>query len=402
MHKFKILIMLFLAFGYGCKEIKTEEELESKFSIALGEFTTFEEASKFKSSVDFSLWRELTIKQTEENLFFLLYGNFESSFEAGMKGFELYQEYLLRNYKIFFEENYTADNFANVLFVAKYQGRPSVYSYNLIKNKAALLWSRWGRKVVSLNHSDDRNSVFITTALGYGVRGGFPYITDARLYKYSSVLNRVDEIDVFGNGLQIYTYWETSDTFKVNFTKPDSIHSDIMVQKIYSYDIEGFPAVQLKRDFNLIKEGFPKPPAVQNPFFSPNNSFGIREVIENGINYLYIRDLKNSSEILLTDYKGKLNKVLWSDNEDFLFMILEQHGSLDKQQKLMVVDTKEKKSKRIFQGIGSNNLLLNGNLLFFDRQIQGVSQINIYDIKTDSIYSKIQIEGGCALNKLPQ
>lgn len=228
----RIFTVILLTILCGCDPKPLSINQESDYTICLGEFNSQEEAEIFRSKTDFRLWRELKIVQIEENRFVLLFGSFKSSYDAGEKAFDLLTNHVIDNYKIFYNNDYTRDNFANIIFIAHYQSRPSLYSFNLISKKYQAMWSRWGRKVITVNHSYDRSAVFITTALSYGKVSGLPYLKDARLNYYSSKNDRVDEIAELGTGLQLYTYWENKDTFKINLTFPDSLNSEIIRQKI--------------------------------------------------------------------------------------------------------------------------------------------------------------------------
>lgn len=399
---FKILLVISFAITfYACKEIPQREET-NKYSIGLGEFKTFEEAEIFKSKLDFQLWRDIKIIHSERDRFILAFGKFNSSFDAGKKAFEYYNNSLLNYYKVVKDNDYVVDVFSNVLFIAKYQGRPSVYNYNLLTRKSKLLWSRWGRKVISLNHSNDRNIVFFTTALGYGKQGKFPYVRDARLYKFSPSNELVDEIAELNFGLQLYTYWENKDSFKINFTQTDSINSEVLIQKIYSIDKSGKINDVKKRSFTLTKDGFPGPPAIRPEFYSSKGTNQIRLVNDGSLSYLYLRDLKNNSEIMLTEFKGELKNVKWTDDEEYLFLILKlkDQGMPNLKDKLLVINTGEKKIIRNFIGPEYKNLLVQGNLLFFDQQYQGVSQITIFNFTDGKVFDEIRIPGGCGINNL--
>lgn len=397
---YKLILATITLFVFtACNEIKLEEEISDIYSIALGEFKTLDEAESYKSKIDLQLWRELKIVQADQNLFILTYGNFNSSFESGKKAFELYNNSLIDNYKILKNSDYINDLFANVLFVARYQGRPSVYNYNILTKKSKLLWSRWGRKVLAVSYSEDRNTAFIATALGYGKQGSFPYVRDVRLYIYSGEKNQVDEVAELGNGLQLYTYWENNDTFKVNFTKPDSIESELLIQQIYPVDKSGKLHNVRERTFVLTKDGFPRPPDVRLKLFSPSGTFQLRLVNEENRNYVYLRDLKKKAEVMITEFQGKINNVKWTSDEKFLFIITSNKAQNNKNQ-LLIINALEKNLERNFTGPVYKNLLVQGNLLFFDQQYEGISQITIFDFAAGKFFDEIQIPGGCGINNL--
>lgn len=397
--KIIFLIAFLIALSSSCTKIKVDDEPITKYSICLGSFNTFEEADIFKSKIESKLQPFLKIKQLSKNRFILLYGEFDSSFDAGRKAFELFAHSSI-NYKIFRENDFTNDLFANILFVAKYAGRPSVFNFNLLTKRAEPLWSRWGRKVLAINHSKDRNNVFITTAFSYKKESAFPIIKGARLYKYSAEKKQVDEIAELGDALQIYTYWENEDTFKVNCTYPDSMKPEILIQQIYSFDKDGMAGSALRRTFDLVKDGFPKPPNLKPVMISPKGRFQMRNVKENGNGYIYLRDLTNNAEVLIASYNGDLKNSYWTDDEKFLLIIitLKMNDNSQSKNELLIVNTEEMRVKRNFYGPFYQNLLVHGNFLFFDEQNNDVPQIVVYDMYADSIYHKIYVNGGCGIN----
>ena len=198
------LILVTLVLLAACQKSEPRKKNAGEYSIALGEFKTYEKADSFSSKLNFTKEIQPKIVQADQNRFLLTYGNFVTSFDAGKKAFELYNDSLINHYKIIKNNEGVVDLFANVFFVGKYLERPSIYNYNLITKQSKLFWSRWGRKVLSLAPSRDRNTIFITTALGYGQQGSFPYVREARLYMYSGEEGQVNEVYEFGNGLQLY------------------------------------------------------------------------------------------------------------------------------------------------------------------------------------------------------
>ncbi len=303
-----ISLLLFLFILIGCTPIKNEDKLDG-YSICLGEFVKYEDAELFKSKLDFELWDKLKIESVED-IYFLIYGNYDTSFEAGKKAFELFRRSLINNYKILYKEKYVYDNYANLLFIGKYQGRPSVYIYNMAAKESKLFWSRWGRKVTTLNHSKDRSYSFFVTALGYGKQGSFPYVRDTRIYRFTGSDELVEELDELGDGLQVYTYWDAKDTFKVNITKPDSIKSDLLIQEINSYNYQGKTGQVKQRVFSLTEDGFPKPPDIQPQLISNNNTRLIRLAQLDSEIYIYLKT--NPVGVVSTDE----NYVLWPERKN--------------------------------------------------------------------------------------
>lgn len=397
-----ISLVFFLFIFIGCTPIKNEDKPDG-YSICLGEFIKYEDADLFKSKLDFELWDKLKIESVEDK-YFLIYGNYDTSFEAGKKAFELFRRSLINNYKILYKEKYVYDNYANLLFIGRYQGRPSVYIYNMATKESKLFWSRWGRKVTTLNHSKDRSYSFFVTALGYGKQGSFPYVRDTRIYRFTGSDELVEELDELGDGLQIYTYWDAKDTFKVNITKPDSIKSDLLIQEINSYNYQGKTGQVKQRVFSLTEDGFPKPPDIQPQLISNNNTRLIRLAQLDSEIYIYLKNIKEGSESMVGNFTGSLYNAIWSNDDKYLFLIIKNNlhskVSVANQQELMVIDTEQKKLIKTFHSNNYQNILANGNYIFYETIMDGESVISVYDLLNDNIYDVIKMPGGCAIYNL--
>ena len=385
----------------------TYQDTKIKYSISLGEFKTEEEAVKIKAILESKLNSTLRIEKTVKNKYQLLFSNFVSSFEAGESAFDLYSNSLIQDYKIVRNGKPVEDVFTNVLFVAKYLGRPSVYSFNLLTKQSSVEWSRWGRKVISLNHSIDNQSAFITTVLGYGRQSRFPYIHEARIYFLNRVNDQTDELAELGNGVQLYTYWESSDTFKVNYSMLDTVNSKIVIQNIYPFDINGKSGLIQKRKYDLLQHGFPSIPRRNPVELSPNKEFQFRNVRSNGESNIYLRNLKQRSEELVVTTKRNINDARWSEDGNYLFIITDNQSvdskgvKAEKTGELIIIDAFKMKIVRIFSGFHFENVLVHGKLLFFDERLKDIAQIAVYDYTRDKLLNTISLYGGCGINNLP-
>lgn len=384
-----------------------DQDTKITYSISLGEFKTQEETIKLKPILESKLNLSLRIEKTVKNKYQLLFGDFVSSFEAGETAFDLYSNSLIKDYTIVRNGKPVEDVFTNVLFVAKYLGRPSVYSYNLLTKQSSIEWSRWQRKVISLNHSIDNQSAFITTVLSYGRQSGFPYIHEARIYFLNRVNDHADELAELGDGVQLYTYWESSDTFKVNFSMLDSVNSKIVIQNIYPFNINGKSGLIQKRKFDLLKHGFPSVPRRNPVELSPNKEFQFRNVRSDGESNIYLKNLKQRSEELVVTTKRNINDARWSEDGNYLFLIIDnltvdpKGVKAEKTGELIIIDAFKMKIIRIFSGFHFENVLVHGKLLFFDERLKDIAQIAVYDYTRDKLLNTISIYGGCGINNLP-
>ena len=407
----KILIPFLFVIFFLCKctlsDHKIDQDAKAHYSILLGEFNSQEEAVKIKPILESKLNSVLRIEKSNKNKYQLLFGNYVSSFEAGETAFDLYSNSLIKDYKIVHNGKLEEDFFTNVIFVAKYLGRPSVYSYNLLTKQISVEWSKWKRKVISLNHSIDNQSAFITTALGYERQRGFTFIHEAGICFFNKVSGQTDELADLGEGIQLYSYWELSDTFKVNFSMLDSINSRIVIQNIYPFDINGKLGLVQKRKFDLLKNGFPSIPKRNPVEYSPNKEFQFRNVRLGSESNIYLKNLKQHSEELVVTTQRNINDARWSKDGNYLFLITDDQvtGSksikTEKTGELIIIDAFKKKIVKIFSGFHFENVLVHGKLLFFDERLKDIAQIAVYDYTRNKLLNTITMYGGCGLNNLP-
>ncbi len=402
---FRLIFVTAIFFSLSCSTSDKESGRENAYSIFLGEFKQQDQVEDFRSSLNQSLWSKLRIERVYERNYKLFYGKFPSSFEAGKTAYNFFSDSLITSYKITHDGKPTLDTYANVLFVAKYLDSPSVFSFNLITKQTEVEWSNFGKKVIALNPSNDNNTVFITTASSYGKFSGVQFIHDAMLYKYRREEEQSDEIAEFGNGVQLYTYWENPDTFKVNFSAFDSVNSRIVEQKIFPFALNGNPGKIKERRFDLLLNGFPAPPKSGPISISPNNRFRFREVYSQGESYIYLRDFNEKSEQIVSKTKQKISGCRWSDDGNYLFIVTDNEVVPNKKnetvQQLLIINAVEKKLVRTFSGYKYENLLVHGKLLFFDEHSVQSAQIKIYDYKQNKIIYTISTFSGCGLANLP-
>ncbi|MCX6168810.1 MAG: hypothetical protein NTX65_05700 [Ignavibacteriales bacterium] len=403
----RLIFVIVISLLLSCSNSDKEKEKQNSYSILLGEFKKQDQVEDFRSSLNPSLWSKLRIERVYERNYKLFYGRFSTSMEAGKSAYNFFSDSLITEYKITHEGKPTLDTYANVLFVAKYLDRPSVFNFNLITKQTEVEWSNLDEKVIALNPSKDNNTIFLTTAGSYGKFGGIRFIHNAKLYKYMREEEQSKEITEFGNGVQLYSYWENPDTLKINFTSYDSVNSGIVNQKIFPVDLNGILGKVNERSFDLLQNGFPAPPKVNPVPISLNNRFRFREVYSQGESYIYLRDFSEKSEQIIFKTKEKIKDGLWSDDGNYLFLITYNTGgrsAISKNeigQQILIINAVEKKTIRIFSGNKYGNLLVHGKLLFFDEHSVQNSQIKIYDYKKDKIIYTISMFSGCGLANLP-
>jgi dipeptidyl aminopeptidase/acylaminoacyl peptidase len=409
--KIKTLFFALLAFAFlnSCKDADDDVTGSDRTSyyISIGQFSTLNSAKNFRINLDMAITKQAIIQKVSDRSYMVLLGKYSSSYEAGKNAYSFYTKQLIEDYSIFKRGREVLDEFRNVLFVAKYQGRPSVYNLDLLAKKITVKWSRWGSKVVSLNCSYDRRVAFITAALAFGQRGGFPFIMDIRVLHLSREANEYEEMAQLGDGIQLYTYWEVQDSFKVNVSTIDSINSRIVKQKIFPFDLNGKLIRIVTRKYDILTNGFPLPPKRNPVYFSPNRRFQLRDAVFKNEHNFYIRDTQDKSEILVSTSSKKIADARWSEDGNFLFIVTQNitlnYGKRDLEPtgQLIVIDAVQKKQMNLFSGYRYGNILVHGNFLLFDERSNEVSKINILDYKKNIIHYTVSMPEGCGLNNLP-
>ncbi len=387
----------------ACGNPKNGFEDLNTYSIKIGEFPDINNAKDFRIKLDRSIADSARIEKFSDMLYEVLLGKYKNSFGAGKNAYKLSSNGLIRSYSIMKGRHETLDEFRNILFVAHYLGRPSVFSIDISSMQTELIWSSQNESVISLNISADRNSAFVTTAKSYGMRSNLPFIHGVRVLQLKRESNEMSRLKDIGNCAQLYTYWENRDTFKVNVTSIDTIDSRIIYQNIFHFDLSGELNKVSERKFNLISEGFPMPPNREPEYISPNNRFQFRQISSDGGYDFYLKDVQERSDVLIASGKRKILDARWSDDGNYLFIVTVNSVLPDSPKKaqptgeLIVINTLQKRLIANFNRFRYDNLLVQGNFLIFDERLNNLSRINIFDFVRNKIYYTLAIPGGCGL-----
>ena len=378
----------------------------NRFAISFLESNSLDEIEKLLSKLENFYPDGIQIEKVRENKYRLILGGFTTSFEAGKAAYELFADSIISSYSITYNNKKVYDGFANVLFLGYYLGRPSVYSYNLVTKQKTLEWSRWGKKVFTLNPNENNISAFITTTGGIYKKGSFPLLRDVQIYQLKFNDDQTIELEKLGDGAQLYTYWNKNNLFGVNFTKLDTLNPRKIEQIIYSFDKNGLSKPVEKRRYDLLKDGFPFPAEKIPLFNSPGGRFRLRLVSSNNLIDIYLKDFEERSEQLIISTSNRIKDVRWSNNQNFAFVVTEKIDNKRKAGKpaadeLIILNAISKKTTKIFSGYRFENLLVHGKLLFFDERLDNIAQIAVYDYVKDKFITTVTNYGGCGLNNLP-
>lgn len=376
------------------------------YSISLGAFKSYEQALQFRQKLSNSIRADLRLEYVSKKKYKLLFGKYPSSIKAGEKAFRLLENKEITDYEITRDGQRVLDEFCNVPFISKFLGNGAIYNFNLRTKQPELLWSRKYEEVIALNLTDDAKYAFALTAKSYSTRSSIPSIKEAKLYFLRRNEDIANEIIELGDVNQIYTYWDSRDTFRINCTFPNSLNPRIIYQRILTYDSNGNLKYEKDRSFDLLIQGFPVPPKRKPSYLSPNGKFEIRHIENKSESFYYLRNLEDHSEELIHSSRSGLYDMRWSDDGLVLFLLtknkLKNNGKkFTKKDEIVIVDASARKVVQILGGTNLQNLLLRGKFLFFDERLPNLSRIIIYDLEKTKLFKTLDFYGGCSLNTIP-
>lgn len=270
-------------------------------------------------------------------------------------------------------------------------------------------WKSDKEDVVDLLASSDKNNLFMLTAGNSGKKGIFPFVNGIKLYLINSDSNSVKYVDNIGSGLQVFSKWESENSFKVMLNKMDAASGTTVSQITRIYNTSGIKLSDKQKSYNLLEAGFPQFPGDGAMLISPNKNYSVKSIAQNLYEIYLIDHRKKDEERIITKENQKLSAVDWTEDGKYLVFstvdITPMNKTLYNEEpqtsKLFIYSLVEKKIAAKFEGSGVKNFLLNGNHLFFDDGFHEKSKILIYNISTGHISDTLKISGGCGLRFIP-
>ncbi len=400
-----LLIGIFILLNYYSKQVSIRKD--GYFEISSRVKGEYNKAAEIKNRLEGFIQSQVVIEKADKNLYNLVFGKYTTTYDAGNAAFSLFLDSLLTNYRIQLDGKDTLDVYGNTLFVAKQDGMPSLFSINLPGRKISPVWSDWGEDVVSLDQSPNMNNVFFLTVNGISKKGSLGNLNDARLYNFYRPENRVKMIDYLKNGVQYYSYWSGGNRFMMSFTRLDSASNQSVTQNISVYDTTAEKIKSETRTYNLLKEGFPNPPKLNEDYTSEMNKYAVFVKKESdGKSGIYIKKTYTTDEFPLVKTGGELKSIAWSSDDTYLFFIYSDITQISKKQSkkerfLIIYDADSKKIIRKFDPQDFRSISVQGRLLIIETGSGSDSKILFYDYKNDKPYYALSVDGGCAIKNLP-
>lgn len=296
-----------------------------------------------------------------------------------------------------------------IIFVGLIENKSGLYKYNISTKSYSEFWHNDKEEVVEVSYSPDKKSIYFLTAHQSGKKGVFPFINKVKLYYISVDSGLVRFIQNIGGGLQVFSFWESDDTFKVILNVIDITIATEVDQTIQIFNASGNKISKEKKIYDLAKVGYPQSSMLKNNLTSPNKKFSICS-IDSITTQIYLFDhFRNDKKILLANLNQKLNFVDWSTDEKLLFLstldVSPNNETLYDEEpatsNLLVYSLEDKRIIKMFEGGGVKNYMIDQDILLFDDGFKAKSKLYIYNFRSGQMIDTVKIMGGCGLKNIP-
>ncbi len=300
------------------------------------------------------------------------------------------------------------EHFSSFLFVGNIGKNPGLYKFDINKKHTIQIWSNAKEKVIELSYSANKKFAFFLTAENIDRLGVFPYLTNVRLYLIDTYNSDVSFIKNLGNGLQIFTSWESKTAFKIIFNCPDKKIVSYIDQKIQFYNVFGKELSSQVKIFDLTKDGYPNPAIKNIQYYSFGKDYKIEYTDTSKV--ISIEQDSHPEEKFFINSNQKLGYAEYSDESKYLIFstkslsIADSGLSNERNEKssIYLYSTKENKIVKNWNGRGIKDFLIVNDYLIFDEGFQKDSEIKIIKIDTQKDFFTIKLKGGCGLRNIPQ
>jgi hypothetical protein len=289
------------------------------------------------------------------------------------------------------------------LFLTEWFDKVGVYKYDISKKKYSTVWWHPRENVVMLVYKPGNYPAYFLTSEKMGMRANFPFFNRLKLFIISHDLSEIKQIDKLGNGLQFTTRWNDDENLEVIYTSVDKTIAYYVNQYTKVYDHYGKLVDSEVKTFDIEKSGFPQLIPPKNSTLSPSGKYGVSFKSDS----VFLKIAGSDTLEFIAVMKHPLNKLKWSNNEEYLFI-----STLDLNNE--TIKTKNPETSELFiyslsadsliiafGGAGLKNFFTLNNILIFDDGFDNNSIINIYDLKRQKVVDVIKPREGCGLVTVP-
>ncbi|HEY4755924.1 MAG TPA: hypothetical protein VIH28_07725, partial [Ignavibacteriaceae bacterium] len=201
-----------------------------------------------------------------------------------------------------------------VLFIGMIGKKSGIYKYNFLTKSYSEFWHNEKEEVVELSYSPNKKSAFLLTAHQSGKKGVFPFINNAKLYSISLDSNTVKFVETISSGLQVFSFWEKDNLFRIILNIFDVAVGKHVEQKIKTFNASGKKLMDEKKTYDVVKDGFPQNPVIQINISSPDKKYSILSVDSTQTQIYLINNNGNEEKRLIAKLNQKLNVIDWSED----------------------------------------------------------------------------------------
>ncbi len=296
----------------------------------------------------------------------------------------------------------------NFYFVGYINERPGIYKYDINRNTYSGFWSNENESIVELSHSPKGNRIFFLTAKDFGKAGVFPFIHNVKLYLLDQDSSKVNFVKSIGSGLQVFTAWETDNTFRVIINSFDKTVANYVNQHTLIYSEFGRKLVDETKTFDITKEGYPQPPVVKRKTKSPYGEYLVA-ANDSQLTSIYLKNISNNKFYFIAKGDQKLNQINWMPDNKYVIIstlnISPRNNTLYNKQpetsRIFLYSISDKKIIKEWDGGGVKNFILLNGMLIFDDGFSNKSSINIFNLNTLQMIKSIHVLGGCGIRNIP-
>ena len=297
------------------------------------------------------------------------------------------------------------EEFNQFLFVGMVNRNPGIYKYDVNKEEYSVFWFKRFEKVVKLYYSEDRKSAFFITVRNSGRRGVLPFINDVKIYLININTDKVKFLARIGSGIQVFTGWDTKDSFKTSLNYIDKRNPHFIHQRNIIFDITGQKILDEIKTYNIIQQGYPRPEKLDQDTTRGNYKIF---TTKGDLTSIFLVNFENDDTTLITTVDQKLNEVRWSkDMKTLIFSTISALKNTRNEpdsstSRLFIYSLENKRILKLFEGNGIKNFFIINNWVIFDDGFKSNSHINIYNFINLEMIKKISVRGGCGSQNIPQ
>jgi hypothetical protein len=202
------------------------------------------------------------------------------------------------------------------LFLTEWFDKVGVYKYDLVKKKYSTVWWHPRENVVMLVYKPGGNPSYFLTSEKMGMKANFPFFNRLKLFIISHDLSETKQIDNPGSGLQFTARWNDDENLEVIYTAVDKTIASYVNQYTKVYDHYGKLVDSEVKTFDIEKSGFPQLIPPRNSSISPSGKYGVSFKSDS----VFLKTGGTDTLKFVTIMKHSLNKLKWSDDEEYLFI----------------------------------------------------------------------------------